>query len=452
MSKKRILLLSDDLRLHSGIGTMSKEFVEGTLHKYDWIQLGGAVKHPEEGKIADISKEAQKTTGVKDAYLKIYPISGYGNSSVVRELIVREKIDGIMHFTDPRFWGWLYNMEHEIRQTIPIMYYNIWDDLPYPQWNENAYESCDALMAISKQTYNINTNVCQRKPRVEGKDLFYVQHGIDEKNFFPIDELDAGFVSLKQDVFIRRKGIQDLIMAYTRFMDELSDDERKKCTLILHTDPIDQAGTDLPAQVRALCPHQIIFSNQKLDTKHLNYLYNSFSVTCCPSSAEGFGLSHMESMMAGTPTISTVLGGLQDQQGWRKKNGEPVTLADFTTEIPSNSTGKMGIDHGPWTYPMFPQISLGGSPSTPYIYDSRPEVEDIYQGIKFWYKQGHEERKRCGSIGRDWGIENGFTAKGMCDAMEIGIDTCFETFKPRDRYTLIDTDNKQPKYPTGVLV
>ena len=53
MSKKKILLLSDDLRMHSGIATQSKEFVMGTIHKYDWVQLGGAVKHPEAGKIID---------------------------------------------------------------------------------------------------------------------------------------------------------------------------------------------------------------------------------------------------------------------------------------------------------------------------------------------------------------------------------------------------------------
>ena len=56
MSKKKILLLSDDLRMHSGIATQSKEFVMGTIHKYDWVQLGGAVKHPEEGKIMDMSQ------------------------------------------------------------------------------------------------------------------------------------------------------------------------------------------------------------------------------------------------------------------------------------------------------------------------------------------------------------------------------------------------------------
>ena len=48
--KPKILLLSDDLRLHSGIATQSKEIVVSTIHKYDWVQLGAALKHPEHGK------------------------------------------------------------------------------------------------------------------------------------------------------------------------------------------------------------------------------------------------------------------------------------------------------------------------------------------------------------------------------------------------------------------
>ena len=39
MAKKKILLLSDDLRMNSGVGTMSKEFVLGTLHHYDWVLM-----------------------------------------------------------------------------------------------------------------------------------------------------------------------------------------------------------------------------------------------------------------------------------------------------------------------------------------------------------------------------------------------------------------------------
>ena len=186
MAKKKILLLSDDIRIHSGVGTMSKSFVLGTVKKFDWVQMAGAIKHPEMGKIADLSEDVNNTQNITDAYVKLYPVNGYGDQDTLRTIIDIEKPDAIMHFTDPRFWGWLYAMEHELRQSIPIMYYNIWDDLPYPHWNENAYESCDALMAISKQTYNINRQVCQRKPRIEGKDLFYVQHGINEDVFYPI--------------------------------------------------------------------------------------------------------------------------------------------------------------------------------------------------------------------------------------------------------------------------
>ena len=47
MAKKKILLLSDDLRMSSGVGTMSREFVLGTLEHYDWVQVGGAIKHPD---------------------------------------------------------------------------------------------------------------------------------------------------------------------------------------------------------------------------------------------------------------------------------------------------------------------------------------------------------------------------------------------------------------------
>ena len=163
--KKKILLLSDDLRMHSGIANVSRDFVFGTLDKYDWVQLGAAVKHPQENQIFDLSQEVGQKENIENAYLKIYASSGYGNPQVLQELIRLEKPDAILHFTDPRFWGWLYNMEHELRQTIPLMYYNIWDDLPYPFWNEPFYESCDLIMNISRQTQNIVKNVIRKHPK-----------------------------------------------------------------------------------------------------------------------------------------------------------------------------------------------------------------------------------------------------------------------------------------------
>jgi hypothetical protein len=73
MAKKKILLLSDDLRMASGIATMSKELVLGTVHKYDWFQVGAAINHPEAGKVLDVSEDIQKNYGIADASVKILP-------------------------------------------------------------------------------------------------------------------------------------------------------------------------------------------------------------------------------------------------------------------------------------------------------------------------------------------------------------------------------------------
>ena len=78
MAKKKILLMSDDLRMHSGVATVSKDIVFESLNEYDWVQIGGAIKHPEVGKIIDMSKGLDEF-GIKNGYLKIYPVDGYGN-------------------------------------------------------------------------------------------------------------------------------------------------------------------------------------------------------------------------------------------------------------------------------------------------------------------------------------------------------------------------------------
>ena len=114
--RKKILLLSDDIRTHSGIGTMSKEIVLNTAHHYNWVNLGGAVKHPEKGKGFDISPDINSITGLTDADVKVIPVDGYGDPTVLRNIIIQEKPDAILHFTDPRYWIWLYRMENEIRQ------------------------------------------------------------------------------------------------------------------------------------------------------------------------------------------------------------------------------------------------------------------------------------------------------------------------------------------------
>ena len=115
----------------SGVGVQSREIVFATAHRYNWIQIAAAVNHPEAGKMVDASESLSQELGIPDASLKIIPFNGYGDPRTIRFLMDQEKPDAILIFTDPRYFVWLFEMEHEIRTKIPIIYYNIWDCTPY---------------------------------------------------------------------------------------------------------------------------------------------------------------------------------------------------------------------------------------------------------------------------------------------------------------------------------
>ena len=76
------------MRIPTGIGTMSKEFVLGTVHKYDWVQLGAALQHPDAGKAFDLSADVAKETGVEDASVKLIPYNGYGDRNILFSISV----------------------------------------------------------------------------------------------------------------------------------------------------------------------------------------------------------------------------------------------------------------------------------------------------------------------------------------------------------------------------
>jgi hypothetical protein len=180
--RKKILLLCDDIRTHSGIGTIAKEIVLHTAHHYNWVNIGAAIKHPEEGKGLDISEETNNIVGISDSSVKIIPSSGYGTPDLLRKLLKAEKPDAIFIFTDPRYWMWLFEIENEVRKQIPIIYLNIWDDYPAPMYNKTYYESCDLLMGISKQTVNINKLVLGDKAK--DKIISYVPSWFKSQNVF----------------------------------------------------------------------------------------------------------------------------------------------------------------------------------------------------------------------------------------------------------------------------
>ena len=448
--KKKILLLADDLRMTSGIATMAKEFVLGTVHKYDWVQLGASIQHPELGKIIDLNDDIRQRTGVADAKVKIIPHNGYGDIGTIRKLLAEEKPDAILHFTDPHYWEWLYDNEHEIRQQVPLLYYHIWDDLPDPQYNRNYYESCDWLGCISKQTYGIVHRVGKRTDKstfkpLEDWQISYVPHGINPDVFKPLTNINPDVTKLvagdkKYDFIlffnnrnIRRKQPSDVIYSYKLFCDKLPKAKADKCLLLMHTTPVDNNGTDLHAVVRDLCPdYNVKFTNSKIEQNVLNELYNVVDCTINIANNEGFGLTTAESLMAGTPIIVNVTGGLQDQCGFNFSADDYITVGS----LHDKEVSKHRVIEGEWAFPVWPAaINLNGSVPTPYIFDDRVNDKEVAEKIMEVYKLTKKERKNRGKKGREFMINN-LSNKIMCDEMIKGIEQTLENFTPRKRFNL----------------
>ena len=394
-------------------------------------------------------------TGLNDADVKVFAVNGYGDQPTLRNVIRQEKPDAIVHFTDPRYWIWMYQMENEIRQHCPLIFYTIWDDLPYPMWNKNFYRSDDMLLCISKQTKNLVENVLRDHPK-PGR-VQYVPHGIDENKFFPlINDLkfevwkekflegeEYDFVVLWNSRNIRRKNASDIILAWRTFLNQLPTEQAEKCLLIMHTEKVFEHGTDLPAVVNALCDpkiHKVKFSSQKLDEQQLNYLYNCSDAHMFFTDNEGWGLGLTESLTCGRMIIAPVQGGMQDQMRFEDENGDWI---NFSTEHPSNADGKYK-KCGEWAIPIFPKTrSIKGSPLTPYIFASQCSVEDGAIALMKAYKMGPEERRKRGLAGREWVLsdESGFTAKRMGQGFIDNIDKLFEEWEPQPRFRVVKVDD-----------
>ena len=413
--RKKIMLITDDIRVHSGVATVGREIVIHTAQHFNWVNIGGAVKHPDEGKRMDLSEDTNKTTGLTDSSVILYPVSGYGNPNILRQLIEIEKPDAIMLITDPRYFVWLFQLENEIRKQIPIVYLNIWDDYPAPLYNQPYYEACDLLMGISKEIDFI---------------LFF-----NSRN-------------------IRRKQIPDTLLAYRYFLDQLPKEKAERCAFVLHTELVSDHGTDLMAVKELLLNeshHNVFFSTGKLDNKSLNLLYNVADTQILLTSNEGWGLSITEAILAGTPIIANVTGGMQDQMRFVDETGKWFTPSP---EVPSNNTGKYK-EHGEWAFPVYPtNRSIQGSPQTPYIWDDRCRPEDAAERIMELYSMTREERKALGMKGREWAIgeEAGFTGEMQGKRVIESIDELFESWTPREKFEFINTNEVKDRVNTHNLL
>jgi len=327
MTKKKILVLSDHPLSPSGVGTQTKYMIEALLKtgRYQFICLGGAIKHHDYRPV--------KVEGWGDDWI-IYPVDGYGNHETVRSLLQRERPDALWFMTDPRFYEWLWEIENEIRANVPMIYYHVWDNFPYPEFNGRYYRSNDMVVCISKVTHEILQKVA---PDIES---CYLPHAVHSNIFKPastpehfakIKEIKNAIIehssmkNPKKKLFFwnnrnaRRKQSGTLLWWFKEWLDKVGHD---KATLLMHTDAEDPHGQPLPHLIQKLSADdgQILLSTNKVSSEELADLYRAADFTINISDAEGFGLSTLESLACGSPIIVNMTGGLQEQvtdgQNW----------------------------------------------------------------------------------------------------------------------------------------
>ena len=380
MDKKiKVLVLSDHPLSPSGVGTQTKYMIESLLKtgKFSFYCIAGAMKHHD--------YSITKVDGYGDDWV-IMPVDGYGTPDHMRTLLRNEKPDIVWFMTDPRFWGWLWEMEDEIRPVAPMVYYHVWDNYPYPTFNKPNYSSNDVIACISKVTHDIVQNVA---PNVESH---YLPHSVNTDIFSKIEEdtvkqfRDSHFPS-NDDKFLvfwnnrnaRRKQSGSLIYWFKAFLDKVGHD---KAQLLMHTDVKDPHGQDLEAIVHSLglINGEVLFSQAKIPSTHMAILYNMADCTINVSDAEGFGLSTFESLACETPIIVNMTGGLQEQvtdgKNWFGVGIEPSSKA------------------------------IIGSQEIPWIYEDRVSEESVVDALTKLYNMSKEERSELGKAGRDHVMEN----------------------------------------------
>ena len=379
--KKKILTLSDHPLSPSGVGTQTRYVIEALLKtgNYQVVSVAGAIKHA--------NYQPVKTEQFGDDWV-IHPVDGYGTQDLIRSIIRSEKIDMVWIMTDPRFWGWLWEIDDEIRAVCPIVYYHVWDNYPYPTYNRQHYLSNDAIATISKVTDDIVKTVApevksQYIPHAVQSDIF-VPHKAKEKkeyknNVMKLSTGESKFVFFWNNRNARRKQSGSLLFWYKQLLERIGND---KTCLIMHTDVKDVHGQDLQKIIEHLgmTNGEVMFSTEKLPSEGLAKLYNLADCTINVSDAEGFGLATLESLSCGTPIIATMTGGLQEQ----------VTDGEQFFGIGLEPSSKAII----------------GSQEIPWIYEDRLNGDDVVDAMQKMVEMSKKDREALGKAGREHVLKN----------------------------------------------
>ena len=426
MKKKKILVISDHPLSPSGVGTQTKYMIEALLKtgRYKFICLGGALKHKD--------YRPQKVDPWGEDW-EIFPVDGYGNHEMIRSLLQKERPDALWFMTDPRFYGWLWEIENEIRANVPMIYYHVWDNFPAPHFNAKFYRSNDEVVCISKVTHEIlkqtapDVNSCYL-PHAVNSNVFY-KYKTDEKlkNVEDIRnricvESSKNYKNSKKKIFMwnnrnaRRKQSGTIIWWFKEWLDKVGHD---KAALLMHTDARDQHGQDLPHLIEHLGVNdgQVLLSTNKVPPEDLANMYNAADFTINVSDAEGFGLATLESLSCGTPIIVNMTGGLQEQvtdgERWFGFGIEPASK------------------------------TVIGSLQVPYIYEDRISQRDFEEALNKAMKVSPKTYKRMSIQGREHVNKNyNFEdyEKGWVDIMDNLIEEngSWDTRKGYKRWHLME--------------
>ena len=370
MQKKlKVLVLSDHALSTSGVGTQTRHLLNGLIEKGCWSfrQFGAALKHSD-----------YRTVVVNDDFI-IKPIDGFGNPDMLRVALATEKPDLLFIFTDPRFFTWLFEIEDEVHQICPIVWWHVWDNYPYPEFNNSFYDSTDLLNCHSHMTYEM---IKEKYPEKTN----WIPHSLPENIFFPLSEKERKEYKVqllgkdREDHFIgiwvnrnaKRKRPNDVLESWSLFLKELKRKKgHQKATLIMHTEPTDNEGPNLFAVSEMLgIKNNVFFSRDRLEFEKMNVLYNISDFCLNISYAEGFGLSTLESMMTGTPIIAAKTGGLTRQVCNSIEGGENGVALNIDLK------------------------TLVGSQTVPYIYEDYVSNENISKGIMKFYGMNKKQKSK----------------------------------------------------------
>ncbi len=405
MQKKKIIVLSDHALSTSGVGTQTRHLLNGLVKKGEWTfrQFGAAMKH------------SDYRTIIVNEDLIIKPIDGFGNRDLIRITLATEKPDAILIFTDPRFFIWLFEMEDEVHQMCPILWWHVWDNHPYPKFNDALYQSTDLINCHSYMTYEMV------KERFPDKTNF-IPHAIPDDMFFPLSQVERenykrNLLGInRQDHFVgiwvnrnaRRKRPSDVLHAWKQLLDNMQTrDGHRKATLIMHTDPLDQEGPNLFAVAEELgIVDNVFFSKERIEFDKMNVLYNISDVCINISYAEGFGLGTLEAMQAGTPIAAVKTGGLTRQVVDHRDGSENGVALPVECK------------------------TLVGSQHVPYIYEDYVTVETTAEGLYSLFKMTNEEKHALRAKVRNYAISE-FSYQKTIDDWHDTMKETIENWKSR---------------------